>query len=388
MLIFPKRHRPEQLHIWAVKHIVHVSLSLLVHQSLIATDAKASFWHKESVTRRLQDYETLTSRKLNLKESVIIILDRKALVKQHACVQEVVEATQRRWGWMEQVSSHFAEDVPWILFQVPLEHPCLLAWIKDIKQSVSTVSNMGSWRNLKLSLALDHLMETSVRGLTHVTDYTLEEVKIESWQASTRTLVTKPRWAVRTQGSDLGHILSRSDVDGHLTLCNHIKEVERTLGIGAACACLEGELMQVLNAGGDSSVQHRYISLLASRMCATGEVCGCTISDMAQDDVSVLKLASFEKCLPNILEGCVHGRVDPCVGVTECKVMSRLTYSGTGSVSLVSKPSAAGVSLQGVKDLVKHADEQRARQAPVLYPMEPAHVDDIWLQLPQMSEPK
>ena len=139
---------------------------------------------------------------------------------------------------------------------------------------------------------------------------------------------------VITKGSNLLGVLDFPGFNPNLTVCNCMTEIEKMLGIDAACQCIEDELISVM-AINKAHVSHRHIQILASTMCYRGSITPMTYQGIAQESTSVMKKAAFEKAMDSFIVGAVRGHVDNCQSVTDAITWNSRPSFGTGAVQLV-----------------------------------------------------
>jgi len=115
------------------------------------------------------------------------------------------------------------------------------------------------------------------------------------------------RYNLLVEGDDLLHVMSTPGVMGSKTTCNHVMEVEKTLGIEAARVTIMNEIQYTMREHG-MSIDTRHVMLLADLMCFRGEVLGITRFGIAKMKESVLMLASFEKTTDHLFDAAIHSR--------------------------------------------------------------------------------
>jgi DNA-directed RNA polymerase II subunit RPB1 len=141
-----------------------------------------------------------------------------------------------------------------------------------------------------------------------------------------------------TKGTNLIDVLNREEVESHLVVTNHIKEVEHTLGIDAACAAIENEWSNVMTVN-NAHVGMRHIKLISEAMCYRGYVCPMTYQGICRENSSVIKKASFEKAMDSFIWGAAQGHNDVVDGCMDSVCWNGILKAGTGKVHLYAEPT-------------------------------------------------
>lgn len=141
-------------------------------------------------------------------------------------------------------------------------------------------------------------------------------------------------YKVLITGTDMRRVMATRGIDGTRVLCNHIMEVERTLGIEAARATVMGEVHKTMESYG-IKIDRRHTQLMGDVMTFKGEVLGITRFGIAKMKESVFMLASFEKTTDHLFDAAMRGTKDPIEGVSECIIMGTPMRIGTGIFKLL-----------------------------------------------------
>ena len=104
-------------------------------------------------------------------------------------------------------------------------------------------------------------------------------------------------------------------------------EVEKVLGIEAACQCIEYEILTVFEGHG-ITVDHRHLQLLSEIMTSHGQILGITRFGMSKMKDNVLMLASFEKTTDILYDAAYYGKKDELTGVSESIILGKLAPIG------------------------------------------------------------
>lgn len=140
-------------------------------------------------------------------------------------------------------------------------------------------------------------------------------------------------YVVFTEGSNLEEILKHPKVDSSRTTTNHIKEVEKVLGIEAGRNAIIREAIDTLEEQG-LNVDIRHIMLVADIMTNTGELRQIGRHGVSGEKASVLARAAFEVTVKHLLKACARGEEDKLDGIVENVIAGQPIPLGTGSVEL------------------------------------------------------
>lgn len=203
----------------------------------------------------------------------------------------------------------------------------------DLRESTWWVSvNLDpSVDTLGLATALQS-SKTVLRGVPNIKGYTKEKQSFLVRQND--VLVEVQREVLITTGSNLTGILAlqragRPCFDPELTFTNDIRETLRELGIEAACACLQHQLLTAMAKDSTTASAH-YIRVVARTMCRSGDVLPLSYSGMAKYTSNV-KIATLERPLQSFLAGAMLGEHDELQGISEAILVGSQVPSGAGS---------------------------------------------------------
>ncbi|KXB02700.1 DNA-directed RNA polymerase subunit A'', partial [candidate division MSBL1 archaeon SCGC-AAA261F19] len=143
----------------------------------------------------------------------------------------------------------------------------------------------------------------------------------------------KGEYVVYTEGTNLSEILAIPEVDASRTTTNHIREVEKVLGIEAARQSIINEASNTLEEQG-LDVDVRHIMLIADAMTNTGEIRQIGRHGISGEKASVLARAAFEVTVKHLLKACTRGEVDELDGIVENVIAGQSIPLGTGIVEL------------------------------------------------------
>jgi len=177
----------------------------------------------------------------------------------------------------------------------------------------------------KLRLELHNLKsmlpKVIVKGIPTVERVVIDEIKKKD--------NTVEKYNLLVEGTNLLAVMGTPGVDARITKCNHIMEMNSTLGIEAARRSIIDEIQYTMKSHG-MNIDVRHMMLLADLMTYKGEVLGITRYGIAKMKSSVLMLASFEKTSEHLFNASYSGREDQIEGVSECIIMGIPMQLGTG----------------------------------------------------------
>ncbi len=140
-------------------------------------------------------------------------------------------------------------------------------------------------------------------------------------------------WVIRTDGSNLGGVLSIEGIDPTRTTTNDIHEIAAILGIEAARNALIKEAHAVLEEQG-LDVDIRHVMLVSDIMTNTGGIQQIGRHGISGKKSSVLARAAFELTIQHLVNAAIKGETDPLKGVIENIIVGQSMPLGTGSVEL------------------------------------------------------
>ena len=147
------------------------------------------------------------------------------------------------------------------------------------------------------------------------------------------TIYEGGEWIIKTEGSDLGGVLSVPGIDPVRTTTNDVYEIAMMFGIEAARNAIIEEAMSVLEEQG-LDVDIRHVMLVADMMTSSGEIQQIGRHGVSGEKSSVLARAAFELTVSHLVDASIRGEVDPLKGVVENIIVGQSIPLGTGSVDL------------------------------------------------------
>jgi len=131
------------------------------------------------------------------------------------------------------------------------------------------------------------------------------------------------------ESCEILEIFNSIGINGTHSTCNHILEVEKTLGIEAARSTIISEVHHAMSSY-SIRIDRRHKILLADWMTVDGNVLGITRVGIAKVKDSTLMLASFEQPSEHFFDAAFHGKIDNIEGVSESIITGSIIPSGTG----------------------------------------------------------
>ena len=166
---------------------------------------------------------------------------------------------------------------------------------------------------------IDRLSSTAIKGIPGI--------------KRVLTIYEGGEWVIKTEGSDLGGVLSVPGINPSKVTTNDVYEIAAMLGIEAARNALIEEAMSVLEEQG-LDVDIRHVMLVSDIMTGSGEIQQIGRHGVSGEKSSVLARAAFELTVPHLVDASIKGEVDPLKGVVENIIVGQSIPLGTGSVDL------------------------------------------------------
>ncbi|EDQ84710.1 uncharacterized protein MONBRDRAFT_39165 [Monosiga brevicollis MX1] len=141
-------------------------------------------------------------------------------------------------------------------------------------------------------------------------------------------------FSIAIDGTDLKGVMATPGVIGTTVDCNHVMELEQTLGIEAARSIIMDQVQYVMSNYG-IHINPRHTMLMSDLMTFKGEVLGITRFGIAKMKESVFMLASFEKTTDHLFDAALRGTTDSVDGVSECIILGVPMRIGTGLFKLL-----------------------------------------------------
>lgn len=171
-----------------------------------------------------------------------------------------------------------------------------------------------------------------------VRDYKISRVNALDVAAAQKFGLSDPRarrlrFKVRTTGSDLDFVLHKQvpGLDWASCFTNSVREVQQTLGIGAASRWIIKQLQEVLMSTG-SNVHSRYMLEVAQTMTHDGTVQPFGRFGVIKSQRSVFARAGFEVPVKVLQEAAMAGEQDQLHGITESVIVGQRPRIGTALV--------------------------------------------------------
>lgn len=179
---------------------------------------------------------------------------------------------------------------------------------------------------------LDDLHLFGVPGIKKVY---LSEKKVKVWTDQDGFLPdARKEFALETDGSNLGEVMTFPQVDHTQTVSNDVVEMFQVLGVEAARASLFNELRNVLSFDG-AYVNYRHIACLADCMTFGGYIMAVSRHGINKGETGPMLRASFEETVEVFMNSAAFSHYDILNGVTENVMLGQLAKVGSGLVDLL-----------------------------------------------------
>lgn len=179
------------------------------------------------------------------------------------------------------------------------------------------------------------LDDIPLRGISGITGVQVREDKnVKRFDPETGGVITDFEYYLDTDGSNLGEVLKRSEVDPQRTISTDVTEVFKVFGIDAARKVLLNEVRQVLTFNG-SYVNYHHLALLADVMTQPGYLTAISRHGFNRLDKSPISKTSFEETSEQLKSAALYGEFDNMKSVS-AKIMFAQTIEGGTGLPLVS----------------------------------------------------
>jgi len=142
-------------------------------------------------------------------------------------------------------------------------------------------------------------------------------------------IVTKEKYFLETDGTNLVDILNSKYVDTDNTYSNDIVEMIDIFGIESARSRLFDEINDVAKHAGEY-INSRHIELLCDIMTSTGELYSINRQGIKDGDIGPLAKASFENTTEELIKAGIFSERDNLTGVSGNIMLGQVIKSGTG----------------------------------------------------------
>jgi len=147
---------------------------------------------------------------------------------------------------------------------------------------------------------------------------------------------TEEEYFLRTNGSSLFNILTKSYIDSSRTVSNNIKEIYHNLGIEAARWMLQKQMIDVFTAS-NSNTNPRHVGILCDMMTNRGKIMPANRLGINQSDNEIGPLAkcSFEETTEQLKIASLYGSFDKLKGVSSNIMVGQIPDCGTGDSKII-----------------------------------------------------
>ena len=179
---------------------------------------------------------------------------------------------------------------------------------------------------------LNDITLTGIKNIKNCSMYP-EHNNIE-FNAAEKEYVTKTKWIINTDGTNLEDLLIHPAVDPYKTISNDIYEVYDTLGLEAAREVLAKEISDVFEFAG-SYVNSRHINLLVDIITNRGFLMSIDRHGINKSDRGPLAKCSFEETPDIIARAAIFGELDKIQSVSSNIMLGQEVPIGTGATELL-----------------------------------------------------
>ena len=263
-----------------------------------------------------------------------LVLNREVLITKELTVVDVAIALERYLGDDARIIRSEVNMVSWVV-------RVRLCGLNTTLSAVET-QDVGELKQLEFTAVKtvhDFLMDnTPVHGIPHITRTITHQEKVVCFTED-GSMTENMEWITDTEGTNLERLLTIDGVDKVRTICNHIPEVARVLGIEAALNVMIDDLRRVLSFDG-GYVDDHHIQLLADLMTQSGSLTAVTRHGLRELGGSTLQRASFEESQMVLLDAGAFGASDALNGITGTVMLGQRIPAGTGICEVLVRKDA------------------------------------------------
>ena len=184
-------------------------------------------------------------------------------------------------------------------------------------------------KNFQESL-LDKLV---LRGIKNIKKVTPRKI-LDSLVMEDGSFTKKETWVLDTIGTNLMHLLGRTDIDVTRTYTNDIQEIYRVLGIEAARQSILNEISEVIEF--DSTyINYHHLGMLCDRMTCNDDMVSIFRHGINNDNIGPIAKASFEETPEMFLNAARHAELDTMRGVSANVMCGQEGYFGTSAFQVI-----------------------------------------------------
>ena len=199
--------------------------------------------------------------------------------------------------------------------------------IKNETQIVNGNQDQSDCINIIRNINDDIMNNIVIKGIEGINDIVINDKKEIS--RLNHELITKERYFLETDGTNLIDILNSKYVDTDKTFSNDIIEMHTIFGIESARARLFDEIAEVADHAGEY-INQRHIELLCDVMTSSGELYAINRQGIKTSDMGPLAKSSFENTTEELIKAAIFSEKDSLTGVSANIMLGQVIKSGTG----------------------------------------------------------
>jgi hypothetical protein len=193
----------------------------------------------------------------------------------------------------------------------------------------------------------DNMLQTIIRGVNGVINTSVVKMLRNRVGADGSIGRVDNIWGIKTNGTNIGGIISNKYVDKYNVLTDAIMETYRMFGVEAARQRIISELRALVD-----SCNHRHYMVYANEMTYTGKVTSIESSGLkTRESNNVLLRIGFSSPMSTLEEASINCMEDAVTGVSAPVLMGRVPSVG-------SLYNSFSINKEFVKQHVKSVDRQ------------------------------
>ena len=199
--------------------------------------------------------------------------------------------------------------------------------MKNESKFINGIQDQTDCINIIKNINEDIMDNIIIKGIKGISGIIMNENNIDT--KINQELVSKHKYSLETDGTNLIDILNCEFVDTDKTISNDILEIVSIFGIEAAREKLIHEINEVAEHAGEY-INQRHIELLCDIMTSTGELYSINRQGIKDGNIGPLAKSSFENTTEELIKAGIFSDKDNLLGVSSNIMLGQPIKSGTG----------------------------------------------------------
>jgi len=235
---------------------------------------------------------------------------------------------------IEEINSKLIQKYDFIFTVIETansEKPIMRLYFRQSINKYFSINNSLNIKNMMLSIieinikGIEGIISTYIKSRTISTTNTTNTTSEAGSNAGSNSISEENIYYIITDGINLSEILLRSEVDGYLTTCNCVKEMEKFYGIATA----RNHIIDQLKISVEGVYPSHY-TIIADEVCSTGVVTGLNrIGSGHRDPNNICTLIADSAPLQHLQKAAINGITDKNIGPNSAMIMGSVPKCGT-----------------------------------------------------------